>query len=248
LQWKPPTPEELAQLAERVKYSVDRAFYEKRERCTLPRIPEFLDRTPAGLTLPTGLHLLFAPAGGGKTLTALGLYTWLVSEGVNASYEYAYEPNAERGVDKLTPAEHEAALKGHCVLNTPSACIFDALSLALRMLPEVDVLAKRLGDQAYAGGLKPADLAGAALHNWFATKYRICLIATVNSEMLPIVKALSGAVTGIFQIGTPGTISGTDRTDRVLKPIVIPDTMMNVASKALGYGEFNLKFATPGRI
>jgi len=214
---------------------------------TLPKPPVFIPRTPPELPLATGLYLTFAPAAGGKTLTALGLACWLEAYGTSVSYEYAYEPGAQTGIDKLGPVAHQELLSRH-KKEKPHVLVFDSLSLALRMLPEVEALAKLLGDQAYTGGLKPADLAGAGKHNAFGELNNVCIIGTVNSDMLPIVRALSGAIMGIFTIGAPGTLSGADRTDRTQKPIVVPDEFMNIATQAVGYGEFNARAKSAGRV
>lgn len=243
-----------ANVLQATKYATERKWYAANaKKFALPREHTFVPNTPPDLPLVAGLYLVFAPASGGKTLTALGLATWLRAHGTDVSYQYAYEPGSSVGPSELTAPKHEALLATHFSLDKsgkrqPSVLIFDSLSMALRMLTGVAGLSDTLGDQAYPGGLKPADLAGASLHNDYGAQHKMCIIGTVNSEMLPIVRALSGAVMGIYSIGTPGTLSGMDRTDRVSRPIIIPQEYMDIASRAIGYGGFNTRAASKGRI
>jgi hypothetical protein len=220
--------------------SVLRDYFKTQARVqafSLANLPERITDVELPFNLTAGLHLFAAPASGGKTLTGLGLAVWLDAVGVPTNYVYAYEPLSPVPTSQLNPVEHAKLLKKHMGAQ-PRVLVFDSLTLALRMLPEVKPMADIMGDQAYPGGLKPADLAGAALHNDYATTGHTALLATVNSDMLPIVKALPGAIMGIYQVPYPGTFVGVERSDRLRKPIVVPYEYMNIASLALGYGTF----------
>jgi hypothetical protein len=241
-----------AQRLEEVSRQSDLRSYFKGERSAdfrLPSLPVLVPGGPPGLNLSVGLHLLSAPASGGKTITALGLATWLDFLALSVRYVYAYEPLAAITLSELNPTAHSKLLKERMTWrkrgaqasdDTPASgvLIFDSLTLALRMLPEAKPMADILGDQAYPGGLKPADLAGAGLHNDYAQAYRTALFATVNSDMLPIIKSLPGAIMGIYRVVSPGVFVGVERSDREERPITVPDQFMDVASRALGYGAF----------
>lgn len=224
------------------------------KRCQLPSLPVIHPRATGSLRLPAGLHLLIAPAAGGKTITALGLYNWIAASGLPCAYQYAYEPLARVPMIGISTKSHSdllikcgrAAGSPITTVDEKSApatqcygyAVLDSISLAIRMLPSVGPMAKNLGDQAYSKGLKPADLVGASVHNSYATALGIVLIATINSEMLPIVNMLKGVAMGIHTIGAPGSFGGDDRTDRVRKPTQVPYEYMNEAAIALGYGKF----------
>lgn len=231
----------------------DRSFFDQLpagRNFKLPKRAVRVPNSPEEIPATCGLHLLMAPAASGKTITALGLAVWL-ADFVPVTYVYAYEPLAEIGISDLTADAHTKLMeqKLDAQSKTPKFVVFDSLSMALRMLTEVKPVADTLGDQAYTGGLKAADLVGAAAHSLRAASANTALYATINSEMLPIVKALGGAVMGVYHIPAPGLITGTDRDDREIKPISVPKEAMNIACLANNYGPFKgASNTTQGRI
>jgi hypothetical protein len=204
------------------------------ENCNFPAPPgDWI-----GLYTP-GLHLLYGPAGSGKSVNALALAGYLLSTGHYVEYHNVMEPrgaffnekgivndpaaaklNQKRGLREI-PKSYSSWLLNDVLPRSRSAVkgtlapvvILDSITYLIRSLAMTQAALAQKGAPTgtYAGGLQYGDTLGIIHHNQIATYYNTCLIAVVNSDLFPPIADLSGAVEGIMRSVDVGTLTITSR-------------------------------------
>lgn len=205
-------------------------------------IPESWERpilvspvTKHPLSLSPGLYVMYGPRAVGKTLTSLALAAWLLAAGVRAVYRYVLEPRSLHAQDLLSPTSWQNYLSEGFEVATGGVLIIDSMTYVLSMLPGI-ADSRDLADTTYPGGLKPRDVMGALAHDALARRANVALIATLNSDLFPVVKDLEGATEGQIQVMSPGVVKHRDRTLRTESIITIPkDPFVDDAAELLGY-------------
>jgi hypothetical protein len=198
-----------------------------------------LPSRPGGLKGPLplayGMHLMAGTKGSGKTVTSVGLGLWLKDEQVNVLYEYVMEPRASMTTALIKPGNWEKHLRAQLDKVKGGVLFVDSLTYLVSRLDAITELEKSnlLSNVTYSGGLSPRDILGILLHDALAREYEVALVATLNSELFPVVDKLAGASEGEFKLSAPGSFMHQDRTRRTQVMYKVPDEYMASAFAGL---------------
>lgn len=185
--------------------------------------------------LTTGLHLMLGPKASGKTLLSLSMAYDLLERGVKTSYNYVLEPRASDTRGLLNPDTWEDWYDVSCKALRGGVLVIDSMTYVIAMLAQLRDLGEYLSTVTYAGGLSPRDIQGALLHNEIAQSRGTCVIATVNSELFPVVDKFEGAVEGQISIRSSRSVSLRNRRTRLESTFSVSETAHNSAIADLGY-------------
>jgi hypothetical protein len=177
--------------------------------------------------------------GSGKTVTSVGIGLWLKEAKVETMYEYVMEPRAAMTTSLIKPGNWEKHLKAQLDKVKGGLLVVDSLTYLVTRLDAITELEKQnlLSNVTYSGGLSPRDILGVLLHDALAREYRVAMIATLNSELFPVVDKLAGASEGEFKLSAPGSFMHQDRTTRTNVVYKVPDEYMKAAFTGLYPGK-----------
>jgi hypothetical protein len=188
----------------------------------------------------TGVYILAAPNGSGKTVIALALAAWCNAGTIPCTYLSTFEPRCPVPTKGLfsNPEQYINDLKRVITPGTaPKMVICDSATLPLK------ANAAKFNNQAtFTGGSQPSDRGFLDDATRLATSRVTCLIMVLNNTLVPYVQDLYGAVEGIININTVATFTISDRTSysgRKTKQLDIPIDYVNAALFHLGYGTYN---------
>jgi len=187
--------------------------------------------------MPPGLILMHGPKASGKTVTSLALAHQLKADGVPVSYNYMMEPRAQGSAAAFlkTTEDWEAWLKNALQACSGGVLIIDSLTYLLHHLSVLRTLEESISRVTYAGGLTPKDNISVLLYDEMARVANTCLVATINSELLPVVEKLEGACEGQIELHSPGTFSVRTRFTRRPDQVALSEWAMIQAQADLGY-------------
>lgn len=182
-----------------------------------------------------GLHLLSGKRSSGKTVNSIALGYSLRRRGHVAIYKPFMEPRGLMLTDPKTEEEihggstapgddyaitvsYSTWLNAQLLLAQAIALpdqvpvyILDGLTYTIRSLPETRDMIEKEPGPTFSGGLDMASIYGCMHHNARATLARVALVATVNSELMPTVEKLVGAVEGVSTSFGVGKLESASR-------------------------------------
>lgn len=217
-------------------------------------------------SLHPGLYFLAGGRAVGKSIFARALARYLRVVGsdrpgaeggpLQVSYVYCYEPRSPQAqvlvsdtkledetVPFMAPMHFGADLKKHLVTlaqqRTSAAgsgvLILDSITLGLYRLG--GQLSDGKGEATFKEGLQMRDVLAAFTVNQLATAAGVALIGVVNSELMPIISPLEGAVEGSIVVASRemATIRDRGASGRKAVELSIPTTFRDAAMKDFGY-------------
>jgi hypothetical protein len=183
------------------------------------------------------MHLMAGTKGSGKTITSVGLCLWLshLKQKVHTIYEYVMEPRAALTTKLIETGNWEKHLKVHLERAKGGILVIDSLTYLVSKLNAITALEEQgqMSNVTYAGGLSPRDILGILLHDALAREHEVAMIATLNSELFPVVDKLAGACEGEFKLSAPGSFLHQDRTTRTQVMYKVPTEYMTAAFQGL---------------
>jgi hypothetical protein len=218
-------------------------------------------------SLFVGDYLVIAHTGRGKTIASAALCAWANDIGIRATYAQVFEPRApqfkplaetQRGAQAKDAGI--ADIKSFTGLRIPFTDTvsfwrdFDSLIGAKTGKPGLIVLdsitdaikanatERFKGQPTFPGGMQPSDrdflIQGAAR----AKQHNVCLLLTINSQLIPYAAELSGATEGLLKILDVKRFTRNDRSAQTIRRDAeqeIPTRYVNAALKAFGMGTYN---------
>lgn len=203
-----------------------------------------------GVLLNSGVYLLVGGAGAGKTVLSVALAMWANSLAIPASYICTFEPRKPLtllggrqikgvGINALyqRPAEFVADVKKGIANNrTPKLLLYDSVTLPMK------ANAANWPDQAtFTGGSQPSDRGFLDDLSDVAYPSNACIIAAVNTQLLPYVRELAGAVEGMINVIDVGVFEYSDRgseSRRRVREVQIPHQIVNAALAKFNFGDY----------
>lgn len=184
--------------------------------------------------LPFGLHLMYAPSGGGKTVTSLALSLWYKALSVPSYYEYVGEPRAADVADTLVNSQTwENRLTTAMAKAKGGVCFIDSITYLVTALPKVRELEAKIATVTYRGGLRPIDVVGILMYDALAAEKEVALVATLNSDLFPSVSQLEGACEGAISVSSAGSFTSRNREGRVWTNFEVPSPIFKAAASLL---------------
>lgn len=178
--------------------------------------------------LPPGLVLLHGKQRSAKTVNSYALKLQLEAKGYTCEYCNIMEPRGAMFTSKAVSSmrSEDAAyviadtynswldkrlddlVRRNRVVSRDKVPVFiaDSITYLIKELAITKAMLDKAKTTTFKEGLGSADILGILQHNAFAAVKGVCLIGTVNSELLPVVKLLSGAAEGIAESVGPGII------------------------------------------
>jgi hypothetical protein len=209
-----------------------------------------------GCMLAPGLHLMEGAGKSGKTVNAVSLKIALEASGIPNAYRNVMEPRGMLiGVQKVTKpvmqggitvgetqTEHDnyqtwlqeelSVLNKMKNLSEPHYPVL-ILDSGTYLIKRLDVTKASLKDDKgaiYQGGLSYGDILGCLHHCLLAAESEVALVMTINSELLPIVDVLGGAIEGLIKSKGPGKLDVESRdTGRRTMAITLPPSAVRCA-------------------
>jgi len=224
-----------------------------------------LIRINENLSLPTGIFIAPESKGVGKSVFTLALVAW-----VNGATEYpaqyfpCFEPRAPTypaKASKVTSGEKRARtvvsslsevhipfsdptefwMDAMSVLKTADPCglvVFDSATDPLKAIDSE----KWRGQPTFTGGMQPSDRDFLNVGALLAKRLNLCIILTINSQLISYASSLAGATEGMLTVKGPNRAIREDRSKQSKRKgteIIIPDIYVDQATRALGLGAFN---------
>lgn len=190
---------------------------------------------PGALGLTTGLHLMIGPKASGKTLTAYAMAISLKRARVKVTYAYVMEPRALFSSHLISGDNWNAFYQAMLDATKGGVIIIDSLTYLLNRLTIIKVLEKDIGKVTYKEGLTPRDILSVLMHDEMAREAGVCVIATLNSELFPVVDKLEGACEGQLQLLSPGTFKMRSRKTRAEIIHSIDPSVLDAAARKFGF-------------
>lgn len=202
------------------------------EKWVMPAKPK---STGKPVPLAHGLHLMPGAKASGKTITSVSLGLWMQASEVPVHYEYVMEPRSPQSTDLLKTGEWQKHLVKLLKTVKNGVLFIDSLTY---LVPRLDIITEmdklnQLSNVTYSGGLSPRDILGILLHDSLARTHEVALVATLNSELFPVIDKLQGACEGEFQLSSPGSFRHRDRTTRIFTSFQVPEVYFRSAVTAL---------------
>lgn len=205
------------------------------DRWAFPVQPSLLKNTDGSIVLAPGLYLLFGPKASGKTVTSLAFAIWAKETGLVTTFCYMMEPRARLGADLMKETNWDDAYRELLKRNQGGVLVLDSLTYLIAKLSAVREVEQDLSRVTYAGGLAPRDVLGVLTHDHMARAANVAVVATVNSELFPVIDKLEGAAEGQMILRSPGVYSFRSRVSRALINVTVPVLHFRQARVALGY-------------
>jgi hypothetical protein len=210
-----------------------------------PQIIEFSDT----FSLSTGLYILSAATGSGKTVLSMALTAWANDVGIPATYISCFEPRSPVkaagvgtvGGAKFTNPSAFWSDASDLMGSSPAGglVIYDSATLPLKTYASK----KDYNNQAtFAGGMQPSDRGFVDEGGRIALQRHKCVIINLNSTLVPFVSELAGATEGLISITNVRTFSFQDRSassKRTAVEVVIPLPYVNAALNHFDFGSFS---------
>lgn len=197
--------------------------------------------------LSPGLYLMASGTGKGKTVSAMALAVQIFHENdlKDQVYWTVLEPRTPTVNLQLSKKLQDpgTAREGmNDIMKGRRIAIVDSLTHVVAGLG-VGQLGKT-SDSTFKGGIQRSWILGVLALEMEAREKRCCLIATVNSDLLPGSEAMEGACEGAITIPRIGALMIRDRSDRSRRELALDPRAVRSASKLLGYDSSNP--STPG--
>lgn len=208
--------------------------------------PTLLELSP-DLAFTTGVYIMAAPTGAGKTILSMALASYCNAQGIPASYTNCFEPRAPTWSINERPMYKNPAIFWDDVTvalsltrrTTPRVLIFDSVTLPLSAYASKDQFD---GQTTFPGGMQPSSRGFTDEGSALALAYNAAIILNVNQSLVPYVVMLAGGTEGLIQVQDVSTFSMMDRSStskRVAREIVLPLPYVNSALAYFGYGIYN---------
>jgi hypothetical protein len=190
------------------------------------------------MSFSPGLHLMLAGRAVGKTLTALALAMYQAADlSAKVLYKYVAEPGSMRDPEVIQSSFWTTVYETWLKDSEGGVLVIDSMTYLLTALETIRLMSNNgsISEVTYAGGLSPRDILGVLLHDAMARRANVAVIATVNSELFPVVNTFEGACEGQLVLSAPGVFSARDRGTRLTQEFTLDKKVVDQAAAILGY-------------
>lgn len=181
--------------------------------------------------LCSGLYVMHGGISVGKTLHGLAM-----AYHINAEYLYVNEPRAnyKETYKSLFTEEFLMTRNLFCKYINSDSCTHDVI-----FVDSLNHIIREASEgPGMKGGLTPGQLKELLIIDRVALNCDKCVIALINSDIVPNPSVFEGQIEGAIEIVSSGIVSIRDRAQRTHKPYEIPLEHLKHSCSTLGYGEW----------
>jgi hypothetical protein len=164
-----------------------------------------------------------------KTVTSLALANMYDEEGVTTIYHGVMEPRTPGREELCEPDAWQRIFNDLLTRAGGGVLVVDSLTYLVAQLQKVQDMAEHRGSGTYKGGLNPIDILGVQIHDALALKYDVAVIATINSELYPVIDVMEGACEGKFDLTGYQIMKHRERSSRKDKEFIVPREFVELA-------------------
>jgi len=264
------SPDDIARAARSTSPIVDK-LHVKWVNNRVMRAPDKITVEPSPLVftsefaLFTGVYLVTANTAAGKTVLTASLAAWANGLGIPSTYAAVFEPRAplfeglttsstaataekianlaERAGITLPFDKPEKFLNDvesmveFCPKSKPGLVVLDSVTDPLKAHATAKV-----GQPTFAGGMQPSDRDFLVSLARICKVKNVCMVCTVNTELIPYVESLYGATEGRLVIQNVRTFIRNDRSRQSARRdnrITIPLEFVNATLAELGFESYS---------